>query len=227
MGYEAKCRLISEGRTANGVARLEQDELLFNGDGVRLTIPLREIGEVHSREDSLFITFGRRRAALEIGRAAEKWAVRIARPPGRLDKLGVKAGMRVALVNLNDPGLAGELTGRGASIENGARASKLDLIFFGARTPADLERLPALAARLEPAGAMWLIRRKGKGAAVTEAASMAAGKQAGLVDVKVVSFSDTHTAEKFVIPVARRARADRSPSALRRRRGSAPWQGRT
>jgi hypothetical protein len=33
---------------------------------------------------------------------------------------------------------------------------------------------------------------------------MTAGKRAGLVDVKVVSFSATHTAEKFVIP-----RADR------------------
>jgi hypothetical protein len=33
---------------------------------------------------------------------------------------------------------------------------------------------------------------------------MAAGKQAGLVDVKVVSYSDTHSAEKYVIPVARR-----------------------
>ena len=32
---------------------------------------------------------------------------------------------------------------------------------------------------------------------------MAAGKRAGLVDVKVVSFSETLTAEKFVIPVAR------------------------
>jgi hypothetical protein len=34
--------------------------------------------------------------------------------------------------------------------------------------------------------------------------SMAAGKAAGLVDVKVVSFSETHTAEKFVVPVAKR-----------------------
>ena len=33
---------------------------------------------------------------------------------------------------------------------------------------------------------------------------MAAGKAAGLVDVKVVAFSATHTAEKFVIPVAKR-----------------------
>ena len=32
---------------------------------------------------------------------------------------------------------------------------------------------------------------------------MAAGKAAGLVDVKVVSFSATHTAEKFVDPGAR------------------------
>jgi len=34
---------------------------------------------------------------------------------------------------------------------------------------------------------------------------MRAGKDAGLVDVKVVSFSDTLTAEKFVVPVARRS----------------------
>jgi hypothetical protein len=34
---------------------------------------------------------------------------------------------------------------------------------------------------------------------------MKAGKDAGLVDVKVVRFSDTHTAEKFVIPVTARA----------------------
>jgi hypothetical protein len=39
---------------------------------------------------------------------------------------------------------------------------------------------------------------------ITEAGVFAAGKQAGLVDVKVASFSATHTALKFVIPVDRR-----------------------
>jgi hypothetical protein len=39
---------------------------------------------------------------------------------------------------------------------------------------------------------------------ISERAVMAAGKAAGLVDVKVVSFSATHTAEKFVIPVNQR-----------------------
>jgi len=33
---------------------------------------------------------------------------------------------------------------------------------------------------------------------------MRAGQDAGLVDVKVVSFSDVLTAEKFVVPVAKR-----------------------
>ena len=39
---------------------------------------------------------------------------------------------------------------------------------------------------------------------MSEAAVMAAGKAAGLVDTKVVAFSETHTAERLVIPVARR-----------------------
>jgi hypothetical protein len=36
---------------------------------------------------------------------------------------------------------------------------------------------------------------------------MAAGKAAGLVDVKVIGFSPSHTAEKFVIPISARPRS--------------------
>jgi len=41
---------------------------------------------------------------------------------------------------------------------------------------------------------------------VRESEVLSAGKSAGLVDVKVVRFSDTHTAHKFVIPLAERKR---------------------
>jgi len=68
----------------------------------------------------------------------------------------------------------------------------------------DLERLGALKKSLQPAGAIWVLRQKGPATRVTESAVMAAGKAAGLVDTKVVSFSDTHTAERLVIPVAKR-----------------------
>jgi hypothetical protein len=56
---------------------------------------------------------------------------------------------------------------------------------------------------LKPNGALWIIRPKGR-PEISERAAMAAGKAAGLVDVKVVGFSQTHTAEKFVIPVSAR-----------------------
>ena len=85
--------------------------------------------------------------------------------------------------------------------------SPVDMVFLAVDKPADLARLSELASVIVPAGAIWVIRRKGKQATVTEAESMAAGKAAGLVDTKVVGLSETHTAERYVIPVARRTRA--------------------
>ena len=66
-----------------------------------------------------------------------------------------------------------------------------------------LARLEKLKASLKPNGALWIIRPKGR-PEISERATMAAGRAAGLVDVKVVAFSETHTAEKFVIPIVRR-----------------------
>ncbi len=64
---------------------------------------------------------------------------------------------------------------------------------------ADLSRLEKLKGSLKPNGALWIVRPKGR-PEISERATMAAGKAAGLVDVKIVGFSATHTAEKFVIP---------------------------
>jgi hypothetical protein len=70
-------------------------------------------------------------------------------------------------------------------------------------TADDLAALPSLVPWIARDGAVWTIRRKGR-RDLTEADVRAAGKAAGLVDVKVVRFSDSHTAEKFVIPVSAR-----------------------
>jgi hypothetical protein len=78
-----------------------------------------------------------------------------------------------------------------------------DVIFFAANRKEELARLDELRRSLQPAGAIWILRPKGN-PAISEADVMAAGKAAGLVDVKVVRFSATHTAEKLVIPVAKR-----------------------
>ena len=214
MGYDAACTLTTDGRSFKGTASLEDKQLLFRGD-TRIAIPLTAIDEVHAREGTLFVSFGDRRAVLELGAPAAKWAKRIAAPPSRVEKLGLKPGMRVAVLNLDERALVQDIESRGATLERGTRARGLDLVFFGAASAADLARLSMLAGRIKPSGAIWVVRAKGRGAPISESQSMAAGKRAGLVDVKVVSFSDSHSAEKYVIPVANRASsaAARSRSA--------------
>ena len=214
MGYDSTCTLTTEGRTFAGTARLEEKALTFRGDA-RLAIPLAIVEGVKVRDGRLHFTAGGRRIVLDLGPAAEKWAKRITQPPSRVQKLGVKAGMRVGLVGLEDPALIEDIEAQGATLERSARATGLDLVFFGPTAPADLERLAVLGARIQPAGAIWLVRAKGRGAPIGESQSMAAAKRAGLVDVKVVSYSDTQSAEKYVIPLAKRPKPQ--ASATRRR----------
>jgi Protein of unknown function (DUF3052) len=82
--------------------------------------------------------------------------------------------------------------------------SDADLVFLHASTPKDLSKLKTLRGKLASAGALWVLREKGKAALVTESEVRVAAKAAGLVDVKVVAFSDKLTADKFVIPLAQR-----------------------
>jgi hypothetical protein len=125
----------------------------------------------------------------------------------RLDKLGVKPGARVALVGLSDAGFEAELRDRTGDVTYGEPAPDTDLVFLAADDVATLATLPALRHRLRPNGAIWVVSRKGKAATLRDVEVMAAGKAAGLVDNKVVSFDDTRTSLRLVIPVALRPKA--------------------
>jgi hypothetical protein len=223
MGYDTRCTIVIDGRAARGTACLEQKELLFRGT-FRVAIPLVQMRDVRSDGGSLFFTFEGRPVELRIGPAAARWAERIVNPPSRLDKLGVKPGMRVCVVGRMEEGFEEEVRARGAMLVRrvpAPAAERADILFFGADRREDLDRLAGLIPALRQNGALWVIRPKGQ-PAVTERDTMAAGKRAGLVDVKVVSFSDRLTAEKFVIPLARRKTAAPAARPPRQRaRGSA------
>jgi hypothetical protein len=205
MGYDQRCTLTYEGRKTRGTAWLEHKDLVFRGP-VRLAIPLASISSASACDGVLLVRFGERTAEFAIGTAAETWASRITNPPSRLDKLGIKDGMRVDVVDLPDRAFLDEVTARGARIVRSTAARPVEAIFYGANHRDALAKLPGLVKRLHANGALWVVRPKGR-TEITEAETMAAGKRAGLVDVKVVSFSETHTAEKFVVPVAKRGAA--------------------
>ena len=202
MGAEARCVATIGRKRHQGKALLETDSLIFRGDDLRLSIPFAQMKTIEANDGVLRVNAGDRTIVFALGAPAARWAEKIRNPPSRADKLGVKSGQRVRLVNVPDEQLAGEVKTRGAEIV--ARSSTpVDVIFYVANTREALAKVPMLAKKLTPDGALWILRPKGS-ADISEGDVMKAGKQAGLVDVKVVRFSDTHTAEKFVIPVASR-----------------------
>lgn len=121
-----------------------------------------------------------------------------------LDKLGIRPGMRVALIDIDGPDIRTLVRARTSDITEGWPAPETDIVLLGADSTDALKTLRALAARIRPNGAIWVVSRKGKAGTLRDVDVIAAARAAGLVDNKVASFSSTHTSLRLVIPVALR-----------------------
>jgi hypothetical protein len=184
-----------DGEQAEAKALLETDELIVRSP-FRITVPRREITAARAEGGQLTVEWPQGTVELELGeREAARWAHDIANPKTLADKLGVKPGQRVLLVG--DPD--GELVGAGTRVEQGPA----DVVFVAIESTGDLELIGSLQHEIASDGAIWTIRPKGR-PDLTEAMVIGAGRNAGLTDIKIAKVSDTHTAMKFVIPVARR-----------------------
>ena len=121
-----------------------------------------------------------------------------------LDKLGIRPGMRVALIDIDDAEIRRRIADRTSDLTDGWPEPDTDVILLGADGLDALAPLAALAGRIRPNGAIWVVSRKGRSATLRDTDVIDAAKAAGLVDNKVASFSPTHTALRLVIPVALR-----------------------
>jgi hypothetical protein len=189
------------GKKSKGKALLETSELLFRGD-FRLKIPLAAIKSVKAADGELRIDSPEGKAVFLLGPLAEKWAHKMLNPKSRLDKLGLKPGATVSILNISDKGFLDEISERLGETSAKPRKNS-DCIFLGAESKETLSQIKTLSKPLHKAGAIWVVYPKGQ-KHITENDVLAAGRKAGLKDVKVVGFSPTHTALKFVIPLAQR-----------------------
>ena len=123
-----------------------------------------------------------------------------------LDKVGVKPGSKVAIVDLDDAGFIALLRARTADIVKGRPREPVDLVFMGASELKDLRRLKEVKSWIEPNGAIWVVRPKGGRSEIRDTDVIEAGLAAGLVDNKIASFSDTHGAMRLVIRLRDRPR---------------------
>ncbi|MGZ3366646.1 MAG: hypothetical protein ACXWKN_13280 [Phenylobacterium sp.] len=113
----------------------------------------------------------------------------------RMDKIGVKGGMRVAVMGVKDPALSAELADKGAIPVS--ELTDLDILFYAADSAEELGRIEALVPMLAERGALWIVSVKGKAATVQHSDVIAAATAHGLIDNKVVAFSDTQTSLRF------------------------------
>jgi|HigsolmetaAR202D_1030399.scaffolds.fasta_scaffold19730_3 hypothetical protein len=201
MGLEARCVARYGEQTCEGKAHLESDRVKFRGQ-FRFEIPFNDISSVEDTEQALTIRTRSEVAVLELGPASAKWAARIRNPRGRLDKLGVKRGMRVSVQGAFTEDFVNELRDRGVTI-NAKPAASTEIVFLGVETSAQLSKLERLEKAIPRNAAIWVIYPKGQ-PHITQAQVLSAIRQAGLVDTKVASFSQTHTALKAVVPATAR-----------------------
>ena len=119
-----------------------------------------------------------------------------------IEKLGVKPGARVSVLGVDDPDFLADLQRAGADVSR-RRRKESDLVFLAIEGRPGLPGLAQMEPYLQRNGAVWAVFPKGR-TELREVDVIRAGVAAGLVDNKVVRFSDSHTALRFVIPVARR-----------------------
>jgi hypothetical protein len=205
MGAEANCELRDGGARHPGRALLETDELIFRGeDGYRVRLPLSLMRNVRVVGGELLLDAPSGPVSLGLGDKAVKWAERIKAPKGLFDKLDLKPSHAVAVIGGTDAAFVKELGARVHSVTAGRAPKGSNVIFLWAETSAALKKLASIARSIARDGAIWVIHPKGAVSKVKDTKIFAEAKKAGLTATKVARFSDTHTAEKLVIPVAKR-----------------------
>ena len=201
MGNETKTVVLYDGASHEAKLLLETEELIVRG-GLKLRLPFREISDASPDGSDLVLRWSGHELRIPLGRDATTWAEKIRNPKSRIEKLGVKPEQKVAALGALPADFLAELEATGADVSRRVRKGS-DLIFTAISSRDDLHALKKLRDALQPAGAIWVVRPKAD-PRISEAEVMQGGKSAGLVDVKVVRFSASHTAEKFVIPITRR-----------------------
>src|SRR5260370_33937339 len=202
MGNEAKCIVRCGKQQSEGKALLETSEILFSGE-FRLKIPFSSIKSATALDGELCFQTPEGMAIFKLGGAAAKWCDKILHPKSRLEKLGVKPGAKVSLLGDFEERFLQELSGQTNATTKNKLAADSEWIFLATASQKELAQVSKLAKPLKGAAALWIVYPKGR-KDITENEVLAAGCKTGLKDVKVVGFSATHTALKFVIPVERR-----------------------
>ena len=209
MGQEITTQLRLDGRIIDVTVLLETDTLVFRG-GATMTIPFAEMFSVEASSGWLELKTPRGLLLLELGPKAEVWKEKIKNPKALVEKLGLDANKKVAIVGKLDAELRADIEASGATIVKSARGKDYDIVFVAANVKKDLEKVAPAKETIADNGAIWIVYPKATATGVkldpelTERSVLTAGRTLTLTDNKQVKVNEDLTAVRFVIPVAYR-----------------------
>lgn len=197
MAMESACKLQVGRDHYDGKVRMEADYIDFAGQ-TKFRFRISEM-TAPKRQD-LTIQFGFHGHAVTIEltteRAVQNWIDYIQNPRTLADKLGVKDGHTIRLMNLDDSELLVSLQTKNTKLVSHT-TSRCDMVMLGVERSSELRQLEDLSENLRPNGAIWVVLPK-SGRTVTKANVVAAVREAGLNHVEVVDYSETQAAHKIV-----------------------------
>jgi hypothetical protein len=193
MGRSAICHATLGNDSGETQAMLESDHILLRGD-FRAKLPLPTLRTVRVVGDVLHADTGLGALMLMLGeREAALWKKKILSPPSLAKKLGIEEHTRIHIVDAHPQLMATlvDMTSNFGGIENA------DIVFAVIDAPETLQRLPALAARIPQDAQLWVLRPKGKAAAIKESALMEALQISGFRPNKTAAWSAEYAADRY------------------------------
>jgi hypothetical protein len=200
MGREARIEYAAGRQRAQVKAHLDSFALELSGEK-KLKLPLGDVKTAVADGELLKIDAGGTRFTLKLGaKDAASWAKKILNPPTLADKLGVKAGISVALVGERVAEIdaavkaAAKVTHAASLTAAGRLAADIAVVTLA---PATAEKqITAAAKAIGPKTALWFVYRKGTKPNGDDIIGLA--RAAGLKDTKVARVSETHAALRFI-----------------------------
>ena len=199
MGTVVEGSVTVGGQKVNCKADFASDHVTFSG-GRRGEVPYSKIQVMGTARGVLKLRVDGALMEFPLGDKVDRIANKVRRPPTLMDKLGVKAGLNVAVIGIDAKPFLAELEKVVPDYRRGEPARPVDLLFLGVRGVDGLERIASLVDLVVPDGGLWVVYPKAR-STLRESHVLEAGRAAGLKDIKVARISQDLTALRFVRPV--------------------------
>ncbi len=201
MGYELNCPIDWHEERYTAKVLLETTEIICRGE-LKLKIKFEDIVSLSASQGQLTVQTANDVLVIHNGTHAEKWVNRIQNPKSTIEKLGIVSGMSVTILGEAPASFMADIARLDIPLIPFSEFHS-DITFLFVDAIGDLVTLSDIATSMKSSRPLWIVYPKGV-LRIREVDVISAGRNAGLTDIKVVGFSESLTALKFVLPVSSR-----------------------